>query len=82
MAHEGGVTVDWLRENLFWIVFAALFLWMHLRMHGGHGGHGGHAAGGHGCGGGGDAPHRERREGAEDAPARRGPDAHRDSRLA
>jgi len=38
--------MDWLRENLFWIVLTVLFVWMHLKMHGGHGGGGCH--GGHG----------------------------------
>lgn len=33
--------MDWLRENLFWIVIGILFVWMHTKMHGGHGGHGG-----------------------------------------
>lgn len=33
--------MEWLRENFFWLVVGALFLWMHLKMHGGHG-HGGH----------------------------------------
>lgn len=36
----------WLAENWFWIVVFALFLWVHLKMHGGHGHHGAH--GGHG----------------------------------
>ena len=38
--------MEWLRENWFWLVVAALFVWMHLKMHGGHGhgGHGGHDA--------------------------------------
>ena len=41
--------MDWLRENLFWIVLTVLFVWMHLKMHGGHGGHGGGGChGGHG----------------------------------
>lgn len=34
--------MNWLRENWFWVVIGGLFLWMHLRMHGGHGQHGGH----------------------------------------
>lgn len=38
--------MDWLTENWLWIVFGAVFLWMHLKMHGGHGGYGGHG----GCG--------------------------------
>jgi hypothetical protein len=43
--------MDWLTENWLWILFGAIFLWMHLRMHGGHGASGEH--GGHGgCGGG------------------------------
>lgn len=33
--------MEWLRENLFWLVVGALFFWMHLKMHGSHG-HGGH----------------------------------------
>jgi len=37
--------MEWFRENWFWVVFGGLFLWMHMRMHGGHGHHGGH--GGH-----------------------------------
>lgn len=44
--------MDWLRENFFWLVVGALFVWMHLKMHGGHG-HGGHthreAGGGRGA---------------------------------
>lgn len=39
--------MEWLRENWFWLAVTALFVWMHLKMHGGHGhgGHGGHEAG-------------------------------------
>lgn len=44
--------MEWLRENLFWIVVFGFFIWFHLRMHGGHGrggcgaqGHGGHSHG-------------------------------------
>lgn len=33
--------MDWLTENLLWVVFGGAFLWMHLRMHRGHGGCGG-----------------------------------------
>lgn len=33
--------MEWLRENFFWLVVTVLFIWMHLKMHGGHG-HGGH----------------------------------------
>lgn len=59
--------MEWLTENILWIVLGTLFIWMHLKMHGGHHGHGGrggHAQeghgghGGHGCCGGGPAPHR------------------------
>jgi hypothetical protein len=51
--------MEWLRENFFWLVVGALFVWMHLKMHGGHGhgGHGGGRGGGHaGCGGAPDGP--------------------------
>ncbi len=51
--------MDWIRENWFWLAVAVLFVWMHMKMHGGHGGHGGHPSraehgghGGHGGGGG------------------------------
>lgn len=40
--------MDWLTENWLWIVFGAVFLWMHLRMHGGHGGCGAHGGDGGG----------------------------------
>lgn len=50
--------MDWLRENLFWIVLGILFVWMHTKMHGAHGGHGGHG----GCGGSGHAHHGDRDE--------------------
>lgn len=46
--------MDWLTENWMWVVFGAVFLWMHLKMHGGHGrhgAHGGHGGGHGGCGG-------------------------------
>lgn len=39
--------MNWLTENWLWMVFGAVFLWMHLKMHGGHGAHGEHG----GCGG-------------------------------
>lgn len=39
--------MNWLTENWLWMVFGAVFLWMHLKMHGGHGARGGHG----GCGG-------------------------------
>lgn len=39
--------MDWLTENWLWIVFGAVFLSAHLRMHGGHGAHAEH--GGHGA---------------------------------
>lgn len=32
--------MNWLRENWFWIVVFGLFMWVHLKMHGGHGHHG------------------------------------------
>ncbi len=51
--------MEWLRENWFWIVVGALFVWMHMRMHGGHG-HRGH--GGRGGFGGGKSIDREREE--------------------
>lgn len=35
-------TMDWLRENWFFIAVVILFVWFHTKMHGGHGGHGGH----------------------------------------
>lgn len=58
--------MEWLRENFFWLVVGALFIWMHLKMHGGHGG-GGH--GGHGGFGGrqaeGDGEARRDRTGNE-----------------
>lgn len=28
--------MDWLRENWFWLIVGILFLWMHLKLHGGH----------------------------------------------
>lgn len=49
--------MDWLRENWFWVALGVLFLWMHLKGHGGHGAQGGHSGhGGHGCCGGGGRP--------------------------
>lgn len=57
--------MEWLTGNVLWIVLGALFVWMHLKMHGGHHGHGrhgspdheGHGGGGHaGCCGGGPPP--------------------------
>ncbi len=40
--------MDWFLENFFWLVVGAVFIWMHVKMHGGHGhGHGGHEHGGH-----------------------------------
>lgn len=62
--------MEWLTGNVPWIVLGALFVWMHLKMHGGHHGHGspdherhgspdheGHGGGGHaGCCGGGPPP--------------------------
>ena len=33
--------MDWLRENWFWIGVIILFIWFHMKMHGGHGSHGG-----------------------------------------
>lgn len=56
----------WLSENWFWLLVAALFFWMHTRMHGGHGGHGGHAGG---CGQGhrpGAPPEGDSREASHD----------------
>ncbi len=43
--------MDWLRENLPWIIIAIVFIWIHVRMHGGseHGGcHGNGDHSGHG----------------------------------
>ncbi len=38
--------MDWLAENLFWVLIGVVFIGMHMFGHGGHGGHGMH--GGHG----------------------------------
>lgn len=48
--------MDWILDNALWLFFVGVFIWMHVKMHGGHGGHGGHGhAGerGHGAGHGG-----------------------------
>jgi len=49
--------MDWLRENIFWIVIGVLFIWMHTKMHG-HGGHGVHGHGGRDHNGGDHNGHR------------------------
>jgi hypothetical protein len=33
--------MDWLTENLFWIVVVVVFFLAHTKMHAGHRGHGG-----------------------------------------
>ncbi len=40
--------MEWVKDNLFWIVILAVFVWMHARMHGGHGTGGSDGCGGHG----------------------------------
>ncbi len=43
----GEATVEWLRDNWFFLLMFILFIAMHLfghGMHGGHGGHGSHGA--------------------------------------
>lgn len=40
--------MEWLRENWFWIAVLILFVWFHMKMHGGHGGHGNAQTGGQG----------------------------------
>ena len=43
--------MDWILDNALWLFFVAVFIWMHVKMHGGHGGHGAHGRGhGHGAG--------------------------------
>lgn len=37
--------MDWILDNIFWLAVGAVFIWMHLKMHGGHG----HGAHGHGA---------------------------------
>jgi len=29
-------SMDWLRENWFWLIVGIAFLWVHMKMHGGH----------------------------------------------
>lgn len=78
--------MEWLTGNVLWIVLGALFVWMHLKMHGGHHGHGRHGSPDHerhaspdheGHGGGGHAgccgggPAPRRTPGDRSEPARR-----------
>ncbi len=51
--------MDWIRENWFWIAVGVLFMWTHMKMHGGHGAQ--HHVDGH-CGPGGVAPSEDRDE--------------------
>lgn len=79
--------MEWLMDNLLWIVLGAVFIWMHLKMHSGHHGHGGHGRpdhegdaghGGHkhaGCCGGGHGSHRTP-DARSEPPERRHADTH------